>query len=323
MKRFILLIMLFCVVLLVACNQNDSNAPVNSTSGDVPIKEVTRSAQNDDKEESDTTDLEGEAETTEEAESTDDNDGEDMVIDAETILRQSFEAMADLNSVHMNGRTDIKEIMDGQTVVEEKKLDMTMLLKEPYSKHFALEIQSNAAKPIVSEVYEMSDVHYIHSSVHEVEWGVVPNPNGGQQLSPFIQDAQIEAHLMYSDQFEVIETEGEYVLTFSGEYDQIRSSLYGGVKDMLQMLEKELPMDLEEMNSSYEMVIDQDTAFVKEYQIHYEAQVPEEQGEYNISIDTAITLDGFNELNEISVPQTIIDEAVTMVDNDGNALMGN
>ncbi|MGM8212193.1 DUF6612 family protein [Virgibacillus sp. W0430] len=315
-------VFLFFVCLFVAaCSQNDSE---NSTDGSrVEGEEATAEPAEPDQSVEVTAEME-EIEHPEEMEEAEAASEEQSAseIDAAHVLQQSFEAMAGLTSVHMNASMEVHEKIDDQEDIEEKTIDMTMLLQEPYSKHFALEIQSNSNDLIISEVYEMPDSHYIHSSVHDVDWGTIPNPNGSQQPSAFITEATIDDHLAFRSNFEVSEEENEYVLTFSGTYDQFMSTVYGGAIEMLQKVSKEFPMELEDVINSYKITIDKDTYYVKYYNIHYEGQVSDGEMGYFVSIDGAVTVDEYNEHNEIIVPQEVLDEAVTMIDNAGNPLMG-
>ncbi|MGM8365636.1 DUF6612 family protein [Virgibacillus sp. W0181] len=321
MKKVI--VCLFFAWLLAACGQNESTDGTEGIKAE-PEEEAVVALEEDNES--------GEKEDTGEAEESDANEEseaavapdvqDDSEVDAAHILQKSFEAMSELTSVHMNASMDIHEKIDDREVIEEKTIDMTMLLQEPYSKHFALEIQSNSNEPIISEVYELPDSHYIHSSVHDVAWGTIPNPNGSQQPSPFVVEATLDNHLAFSSNFEVSEDGNEYVLTFSGAYDQFMTSVYGGAVEMLQKIGKEFPMELEDVINSYKITIDKDTFYVKYYNIHYEGQVSDGDLGYFVGIDGAVTVDEYNEHNEIIVPQEVLDEAVTMVDNAGNPLIG-
>src|SRR5699024_5946894 len=85
-------------------------------------------------------------------------------LDAEEILTKSFDAMSDVTGLSMEINMDVEEIIDGVTVEENRLLNTEMLVQEPYSHHFNINIESNMDETIESEVYKLENTHYIYSS---------------------------------------------------------------------------------------------------------------------------------------------------------------
>lgn len=301
------------MLILAACDLSGITISFNEDEDkDEPVEEATTEL---DEENEEIDEAEDEDETNEDTNGTSD-ENEVSTDDVASILQQSFEAMSELTSIHMSAHGNIYEKINGEDVKEEKVVDMTMFLEEPYGKHFAIEIESNVAETIVSEVYEASDFHYIHSSVHDVDWGVIPNPSGSQPPPRFIEEATIEEHLVYSDLFEIVEESNEYWLSFTGTREQAMSSVYGGAIELLDFASPqsitEIMQDLEEVASTYVIIIDKDTYYVKGYEIYYEAKIPEDLGEYHAEMKQIVILDSHNDLSEFIVPQEVIDEAEPM-----------
>lgn len=298
MQRLTVMLLILFIFVLVACGEveEDENG---AEIADAQVEETTEN-------------LEGDPLVTNDQEESTEVAEPEEVLGAEEILKRTYEAMSDLSSVHMNAKMRIHEEIEEIPVIEEKEINMTMVLQEPYSKHFALEITSDAADTIISEVYEMPDTHYIHSSVHDVEWGTTPNPNGSQELSRHIADASLEEFISHHAQFEVAPTSEYYELTISGDYDEFMTVMYGGVIEMLQTIGKETPTEIQDVINAFKIFIDKETFQIMHYNIHYEGIAPGGQEEYMLIIDITAVIDEYNEHDEIIVPDNVMNEAVPM-----------
>src|SRR5690625_4147160 len=133
-------------------------------------------------------------------------------------------------------------------------------------------------------------------------WIWITDPEGTRQLSPLITEDTLENHLMYSNQFEVRETEEDYLLTFSGTYDEFMSSMFGGAQEMLTEIERERPPNLEDVINKFSILIDKDTYYVRKYDVYYEAKAPESFGEYFVSTKGYVLLGNYNQYDAIIVP---------------------
>lgn len=241
-------------------------------------------------------------------------------LDAEEILTKSFDAMSDVTGLSMEINMDVEEIIDGVTVEENRLLNTEMLVQEPYSHHFNINIESNMDETIESEVYKLENTHYIYSS-HDNTWRAFPIMDNSLQtenhLDTFISEATLEDHLSYSPQFEVTEDDDSYLLTFSGIYDEFISTVHAGTQLMLLEIGREYYDGIEYTENAFSITIQKETFYVTQYNISFGGKVPDDEGDYQYSEDTAVTLDAFNQVEEIIVPDDIVAEAVTMAGNNG------
>src|SRR5699024_8561968 len=121
----------------------------------------------------------------------------------------------------------------------------------------------------------------------------------------------LDDYLAYSSQFEVTENEDSYLLTFSGTYDAFKSTVYAGTGLMLLEVGREYYDGVELLDNTFSITVQKDTFYVKQYNIAFEGKVPDDEGDYQYSEDTIVTMDEYDQINEIIVPDEIVAEAVT------------
>lgn len=315
--------LILAIVLLAACNESDQSPQANEEVGSVGEETTENETNTQPSNESEGDEVEPEEEPEPEPEPEVEPVGEvsgneqeertdEVLPSAEEILQKSFEAMSDLTGVYMESVLDVREEM-GETIVEEtRKFNSVMLLTEPFSQRLRTVIDDpNSDESVTSEVYKVDGKHYIYRSFDD-SWIWIDDPMGVRQLSPLITEDTLENHLKYSDQFEVTETEEEYLLTFSGTYDAFISSMFGGVQEMLMEIERESPPNLEDLINSFSILIEKDRFYVKQYSIYHEQIAPDDSWNYYVVKDGYVLLGNYNQYDESStaVPDNILNEAV-------------
>lgn len=329
MRKIALFLFVICILVLTACNQEGrtdesleegeeiSEAQAENTVDTEEISEIDETEHTNTAEEN--------TEQAEDLESLDDSETEtDTTVetpDAASLLQQSYEAMNALDSLYMEGQMEVLEIMDGNEVKETRSFTKEMLLKDPFSQHYTIDIESNVHETISNDIYMLEDIHYILTSARDDQWRSIPAPEGSQQLSEYISNKTLESSIEFSNSFEVYAPDDVYELTFSGTYDEFMTTVFGAVDELMIELQKERPDGLDDVINSYKIIIDKETNLVKYYYIYHEQKIPEEVGDYFIVQDTVITVKNYDKYDDIVVPQQITDEAIFMADNAGDPTM--
>lgn len=278
-------------------DENEGDGPSNNTSNDEANQSENDTSNNETNQHENNTSTE--------------NVDSDSDMDAATILQKSFEAMSEVSSLSMESVINVHEEMGGEIVEEERKFNTVMLLEEPFSQHMELTITGGTEAPITSEIYKVDGKYYIYLSMDDM-WSWIPDPQGMRQLSPLITDDTLDNHLSYSNQFTVTDEDDVYLLNFSGTYDEFVSSMFGGTQEMLMEIQRERLPNLEDNINEFAMTIDKNTYYVKNYQIYHGGSASDDFGDYSVTTKGYVSLDNFNQYDDIDVPEEIQTEAVSM-----------
>ncbi|RWZ54850.1 hypothetical protein EQV77_12030 [Halobacillus fulvus] len=134
------------------------------------------------------------------------------------------------------------------------------------------------------------------------------NTMSAQQQTPA---DQLDMLKDYVDEFS-LETEGSnYILTFTSEGENVQNLIEDSLKET--MPEGQMPADIMESMTvnkvDYQFVIDQETYYPQTMDVEMDFTVDENGEQMNIKQSLHGEYSRFNEIEEITVPQEIIDEA--------------
>jgi len=78
---------------------------------------------------------------------------------------------------------------------------------------------------------------------------------------------------------------------------------------MLIEIQRERPPNLEDVSNGFSMTIDKDTYYVTRYNIYREGSAVDDFGEYLVTTKGYVSLDRFNEYDDITVPDEVLSGA--------------
>lgn len=236
------------------------------------------------------------------------NTNEDHTLSADEILTRSYDAMEDLSTIFMESFWEIQDLTPDGNNLEERQINSIWDLTEPYAQRQRLTLTpvEPAGETQVTETYKIDGKHYVHYP-HDI-WRYEDNPEGSASPTTFITNDSLESSLAYANQFEVVEEADVYYLTFSGNLDDFMEVMWGGATEFVAELLRRYQMPLTDIMNSYHITIEKDTFFVRNYDLHYEAQMAD-AGDYNVVIDANIRFANYNSYGKMELPQEVLDEA--------------
>src|SRR5699024_1883597 len=228
--------------------------------------------------------------------------------DAEEILRQSTEAMNQLNSYSAE--------MEMRMTMRENGLENTMesvatseVILDPLT--FSQTMTDASGNEQGQQYMDEDGTTYIFEPL-EGQWIKIENSDMdiAMEISP---QEQLEMILAISDQITVEEEDNHYLLTVEGSGD----GLLDITKELTQM-EEEIPDEfLDEMNINtfnYVTYINKDTFLQERMDMTLEMELTMDLGEDTQTFvhlqETKTTYTGFDEIEKIAIPQEAIDHAV-------------
>ncbi|OIJ14729.1 hypothetical protein BKP35_05810 [Anaerobacillus arseniciselenatis] len=230
--------------------------------------------------------------------------------EAEDVLKQSLEAMEELNSYSMKMESEQTMNMNGE---EEITMFMTIdadMMVDPMAFYQNLSMESDIPMmgAFETEMYLVDDTIYVFEPMMD-EWMELPmemaEELGGlaeMQLSP---DQQLAMLRNFVDDIEMTENNNEYILKLAGEGTDFMeiAQVFGGVgtEGFDEMLEMFSQLDLNFVE--YEIFIDKETL----YQTKLNMTMDMTMGMDGETVRTVqlmnATITGYNEIEEIVLPE--------------------
>lgn len=240
---------------------------------------------------------------------------------AEELLQISYEAMEDLGSFSTRIEMEQSFLTAGQEEpIHTKSRIEQDVVTEPFNMYQKTE---NAAAPdagigedTVTEAYWTEDA--IYQQDPDGSWIKISNEITGDPSVNFVENPADEARHMtgLSDNMSVYEEDGYYILVFEGSGEEFLNN----TQEVLAAMEDEIYGDiiagtLEGMtidSLDYQMIIDKESHFLSYVTLEMEITMETEAGSEQSKQRTSTEYINFNELDSISLPDQVEEEAVDL-----------
>ncbi|MFG6149734.1 DUF6612 family protein [Halobacillus sp. B23F22_1] len=241
--------------------------------------------------------------------------GEDSASD---VLRKSSEAMAELESYSSETNTEQTMTIAGETITinSNSKQDITF---DPFAMQQVVTTSSPKEGEISLESYWTDDGFYQEDP--EQGWVELPS-EFTEGIDELINTAMAEDHVAQAEELAEdmnVEDQGDsYLLTYQGDGEDLMEEaqeLYGaGMADEESSMMEDMMGDMTINDLSYEMTIDKETHYMTNLLLNTSMEM-EMEGESTNTIQTIdMTLSNFNGVDEITVPQEVVDKATPLED---------
>lgn len=236
---------------------------------------------------------------------------------AQEVFEKSIQAMEGVNSFNMDMNMK-QEIPFGEEVIKTDTKMSGDVVIEPMTMHQKMNMSAGDEESMEMEMYITEDSIYVWEAMSET-WMKMPEELFGEMMA--LEDMQtnptdeLEKLKEYVDEFTYKEEGNNYILSLSASGDKFKELIKDTLAEFAGDDDASLNemMDMVEINKiNYELKIDKKTYY---------------QNELNMNMDLTITIDGesttikqnvhavfsnFNGIDEIVVPQEVIDSAIEM-----------
>ncbi|SDP77447.1 DUF6612 family protein [Halobacillus aidingensis] len=145
-----------------------------------------------------------------------------------------------------------------------------------------------------------------------------------EQLQALNVNSQTPAEQMefleeYTEDFQLTSEEGHYILTFQSEGENVQKLMEDSLKETLPsgQLPEKLLEGLTVNDLEYTMKIDQDTYYPEMFHLDMNLEIEEDGEQVELKQSIYSEFSRFNEIEEIVVPQNILNQAEEMEDMPG------
>ncbi|WP_164667946.1 DUF6612 family protein [Virgibacillus doumboii] len=301
MKKIIAVMSLLLLMILAACGDNEASEK------DAEKEAV---AEQDQSAEDTTENNDKNAEQNEEKEASEDSsNNKPALANAEAIFKKSAEAMSKVTSYLIKGEFTDNSTINGQKSNATTQLTMKASLTDQLNMHIQSSTTSNTDTGGDIELYKVNDGVYLKSPDAN-QWYSMPASSGYAEVYNTLGADQMVEYANQTEAFKVQENSDHYVLVFSGNDEEYKSAIYGAGIAMLDGTLKEHFENMK-MSGSYQIAIDKETYYITGYQFEYESSTSGEMGDIEAYHKANYTISEFNQHDKITVPQEIVDSAVS------------
>ncbi|MFJ5770644.1 DUF6612 family protein [Psychrobacillus sp. NPDC093180] len=169
-----------------------------------------------------------------------------------------------------------------------------------------------------SESYMTADEFYVYDeSTGAGQWMKLPQEmmvgimNASEQANASDQLKQIEGYL---DDFTFEQDNDNYILTLEASGEKFTELVKTQVDEVMQSMGmgEEIQMDFDIHSVNYLIHIDKETFQTNKLDVVFDMDMDIDGEKMNIVQDVKSTFSGFNEVEEIVIPQEVIDQAVEL-----------
>lgn len=289
-KLHMILFSALLVIVLAACGNNETNAPANNNE--------SASAENG------------------EEVNAPDNAGEDK-LDVEEVYEKVTVANAELESFATEMDMSQKMEVDGEVVDIASKLDMDVV-QDPFSLKQTMTMDIPQAGKQEMESYLTEDGFFVFNPEEE-QWMKLPTEFSDQIIQQSEQQADLQGQLAQfeglKDGFTLDETEDEYILKFNStddDFDQVfKETIKNNIPEEMG-LDMEMFENIQFNDVQYELFVKKDNFYMSELNMNMDYDMEVEGQKINSKQDIKTTYSKYNEIDEIIVPDEVIEEAVEM-----------
>jgi len=242
--------------------------------------------------------------------------GEDT-LDAEGLYEKITVANAELES--FSTKMDMEQSMniDGENMDFDSKLDMDVV-QNPFSLKQVMTMELPEVGEQSIEAYLTEDGFYMLDPEQD-QWMKLPSEFSEQIIQQSESQADLQTQLAQFDGLQdglsVDETDEHYVLKFESTddgFDQIFKETIENNMPAEMGLDMEMFDDITFNDVQYELFVHKDNFYMSELNMIMDFDMEIEGEKLNTKQNIQSTYDNYNEIDEIKVPEEVLDNAVEM-----------
>ncbi|WLR46462.1 LPXTG cell wall anchor domain-containing protein [Halobacillus litoralis] len=240
----------------------------------------------------------------------------------EELLKKSNEAMMNLDSYSMKQVSKAKMPMmnEGEGMETKTMADVTM---DPLAFYMKTELAGETTESYFTEQGYFSELP-------GQGWVQLSNDSSEEMMASMLAEGQMAQALPLAGDMSVEESDGSYVLQYEGDGEKLlelsMKMLQQGMgssegEQGLKELGEEILDKISINDVTYKMTIDKENHYLTSSHIQLEMEIETEEGQpMPITQETEMTLENFNGVGEIQIPQEVLDHAQPIEDAIGGEL---
>ncbi|MGR9049590.1 DUF6612 family protein [Halobacillus faecis] len=230
---------------------------------------------------------------------------------AEEVLKKSNEAMKNLDSYSMKqvSKAEMPMMNEGEGMETKTMADVTM---DPFAFYMKTELAGET-----TESYFTEEGYY--SELPGQGWVQLSGDSSQEMMASMLAEGQMAQALPLAGDMSVEESDGSYVLHYEGDGEKLlemsMKMLQQGMgssegEQGLKELGEEILDKISIKDVTYKMNIDKENHYLTSSHILLEMEIETEEGQpMPITQETEMTLENFNGVGEIQIPQEVLDQA--------------
>lgn len=241
---------------------------------------------------------------------------------AQEVYSKAMEVSAEQKSMHAVMDIDQKISIPSQELEMDSKIKMDMdAIVEPLAMHQKMKMDMGDLGKMDMELY-MTDSGFFMNDPESGQWIKMPKDMYDEMMAQMggETDPTLDMKMFneFKDDFKFEQTDDEYILTLSASGDK-----FSGL--MKELMGSALPADMEMTEEDADllnnmdvkslevvMYIDKETYYTNAFDLDMEMTMKVEEEEMHIVQKMKSVISKINEIDEIVVPQEILDEAVDL-----------
>ncbi|MGP4105719.1 DUF6612 family protein [Virgibacillus sp. L01] len=285
-----------------ATSEEDNEAEAEQPDDDVETNEKTKQQNNDD---SSPSDQQTNVDETNKKETNQNEDATAKLTGAAAILRKSSEAMQNVESLYIGGTTVSDAIINDVERIETIHINADMMIGEQNTIHQTVKIEANDKSDSNMEMYLNEEMYYLKEND---KWISMEPEYAVNNLYNTVFDEQLSFYSDYSSLFQVTDEEEHYILSYSGTDEEFKEIVFGADQKVLNDFFRDFYHNMK-ITGTYELTIDKQTFYLKNYLLEYEATTSGTAGKGHIYEKSAFSYSNFNAYVELIVPQEVRESA--------------
>lgn len=280
-------------IVLAACGDNTSDAPANNDNASANNNEEVNAPEEEQA-----------------------GLGEDT-LDAEELYEKITVANAELES--FSTKMDMEQSMniDGENMDFDSKLDMDVV-QNPFSLKQIMTMELPEVGEQSIEAYLTEDGFYMFEPEQE-QWMKLPSELSEQIIQQSESQADLQSQLAQFDGLQdglsVDETDDHYVLKFKSTDDSFDQVFQEAIENNMPPelgIDTSMFEDITFNDVQYELFVHKDNYYMSELNMIMDYDMEIEGEKLNTKQNIKSTYDNYNEIDEIKVPEEVLENAVEM-----------
>ncbi|WP_085522189.1 DUF6612 family protein [Tuberibacillus sp. Marseille-P3662] len=242
-------------------------------------------------------------------------------LQAKEVLEKAADASKDLDNYQMNA--DITMNMDaaGQSMKTQANLT-SQIQNKPMLAHMTMKtnLQNQSLK---TDMYMTKDQLYMQNKQQSKQWMKIKNPSSQQMEAMKNQNIDPAENLKklkkYVDEFDMKEKDGEYVLSMTAKGDKVKEFYNDVAAKAMPQTTSQLQNVMDNMtfeDIKYTYHVNKDTYYPESMDMDMTLSVAGDENQSNdqssnmeLNQTMTMTFSKFNELDDISIPKKVKDNA--------------
>ncbi|MGG0668310.1 DUF6612 family protein [Lederbergia citrisecunda] len=241
---------------------------------------------------------------------------------AQEVYSKAMEVSEEQKSMHAVMDIDQKISMPSQEVEMDSKIKMDMdVIVEPLAMHQNMKMDMGDLGAMDMELY-MNDSGFFMNDPESGQWIKMPKDMYDEMMAQMggETDPTLDMKMFneFKDDFKFEQTDDEYILTLSASGDKfsglMKELMGSALPEDMDMTEEdaELLNNMDVKSLEVVMYIDKETFYTNAFDLDMDMTMKIEEEEMHIVQKMKSVITKINEIDEIVVPQEVIDEAVDL-----------